>query len=365
MLEKLGAGVSLAAFAATLAYAAPAPNGAPRANPRLPTAVQWANMPASARAYVDKARELAGDDPDLQFDMGIFCKASGGASRADRATIGVPNSEPRLQPFPAPAVIVGLPAQQLADNLYWFGDTNVGAYLIAGRDGYVMYDTLHNAEEARDIVVAGMRRFGLDPAKLKYMVFSHYHYEHSGGGLYLQRTFGAVPIMGRDDWTLYYKEINTSLGTAPQLGADRTPMTRGPEMVDGMKLDLGDIQATVHQMTGHTPGSLGMIVPVREKGVTRNILLVASGSDVGNRNAFVGGFEHIWDKGIEAGVESVMQVHQNTNMNILARTKYVSEAYAAGRPPARNPLFYGKERTVRYLNIIRACTLARMDILGW
>src|SRR5262245_43547183 len=32
-----------------------------------PTAEQWTNMPPSAKAYVDKATQLAGNDPDLKF----------------------------------------------------------------------------------------------------------------------------------------------------------------------------------------------------------------------------------------------------------------------------------------------------------
>ena len=80
-----------------------------------------------------------------------------------------------------------------------------------------------------------------------------------------------------------------------------------------------------------------------------------------NREAFVGGYEHIWDEAIKMKVESVMQAHPNTNMNLLARTKYVHEHY----PPARNPLLYGAERTARYIGIMRNCTLARMEILGW
>jgi hypothetical protein len=104
-----------------------------------------------------------------------------------------------------------------------------------------------------------------------------------------------------------------------------------------------------------------MIVPVKFHGAEHPILLVTAGTDVHNRNAFVGGYEHIWDEGIKAKVESVMQDHPNTNMNILARMKYVNDDY----PPATNPLLYGAARTERYINIMRNCTLARMEVLGW
>ena len=59
-----------------------------RGSAYLPTESQWAVMSPNAREYVDKAKGIAGDDPDLQFDFSIFCKASGGAQGSDRATVG-------------------------------------------------------------------------------------------------------------------------------------------------------------------------------------------------------------------------------------------------------------------------------------
>ena len=131
-------------------------------------------------------------------------------------------------------------------------------------------------------------------------------------------------------------------------------------MTVGVGSGSNAVTATIFQMTGHTPGSIGMVVPVRYQGRQHPILLVTAGSDVPNRESFVGGYEHIWDEGIKMKVESVMQSHPNTNMNLLARTRYVHDY-----PPAQNPLLYGAERTAKHLNIVRACTLARLEILGW
>lgn len=358
MLRKIAIGFGLSVAAATLAQAAAAPAGGGAAA-RQPTQAQW-DANAETQAFVAKARTLAGNDPDLQFDVSIFCRPSGGASNPDRASVGVPNSEPRLQPYPAPSPKVSLGGQRLFDNFYWFGDTGVGAFLITSDDGYILFDALNNPEEARDVLVPAMRRFGLDPAKIKYMVFGHHHLDHTGGGQYIAANFKPTIIMGRDDWPLYFRTLEGGTGQAARL-TDKTPMPKGIDATDGMKITVGDVTATIHQMTGHTPGSLGMIVPVKYQGRTHPILLVTAGSDISNRNAFIGGYEHIWDRGIEAKVESVMQVHPNTNMNLLARTKYVSDNY----PPARNPLLYGAERTARYLNIVRSCTQARMAALGW
>ena len=403
MIRDLLAGAGTSVFAATLMFAqaappqqgttppvqppggaAQAPGGRGGAGGRgsasLPTEAQWAGMSAKAKEYVDKARSIAGSDPDLQFDFGIFCKASGGSQNPDRATIGVPNSEPRLQPYPAPSPAVVLGGHRLFDNFYWIGNTGIGAWLITSNDGYILFDTMNSEEDARDIIIPAMRKFGLDPMKIKYLVFGHGHFDHTGGGEYLQRLTGAKAIMGRDDWETYLKAPARGAGrgrgnaaadpdaavaapVAPAPAAAPLPpkMKRDIDATDGMTIKVGDVTATIFQMTGHTPGSIGMVVPVRYQNRQHPILLVTAGTDVRTREAFVGGYEHIWDEAIKMRVESVMQAHPNTNMNLLARTKYVNDNY----PPAKNPLLYGAERTERYINIMRNCTLARMEILGW
>jgi metallo-beta-lactamase class B len=375
MLRKILAGVGTALVAAALLHAqAPAPQndggargaqpgrgGGRGAGPSLPTKAQWDAMSPKAKEYVDKAKALAGNDPDLQFDLGIFCQASGGAGNDDRATIGVPNSEPKLTPFPAPSPAQVVGGQRLFDNFYWFGNTGIGAWLITSNDGYILFDTMNSEEDARDIIFPSMKKMNLDSMKIKYVVFGHNHFDHTGGGEYVQRITGAKAIMARDDWEIYLRAGGRGGRGGGAAAAPPPKMKRDIDAVDGMTIKVGDVTATIFEMTGHTPGSIGMVVPVKYQGREHPILLVTAGTDVHNREAFVGGYEHIWDQGIKMKVESVMQSHPNTNMNILARTKYVNDHY----PPVKNPLLYGADRTERYINIMRNCTLARMEILGW
>lgn len=393
MMKTIFAGLGASVLAATVMTAqgaapqAPpgqgrgaAPGGGRGGVPTLPTEEQWAAMPPKAKEYVDKAKAIAGDDPDLVFDFGIFCKASGGSQNPDRATVGVPNSEPKLTPFPAPSPAQVLGGQRLFDNFYWIGNTGIGAWLVTSNDGYILFDTMNSEDDAKNIIIPAIEKLKLDPMKIKYLVFGHNHFDHTGGGQYIQKLTGAKAVMHRDDWELYLKSTGRGGGRGRGRGADAggdpaaapppapaapaaplPKMTRDIDATDGMTLKVGDVTATIFQMTGHTPGSIGMVVPVRYQGRQHPILLVTAGTDVRNREAFVGGYEHIWDQAIKMKVESVMQAHPNTNMNLLARTTYVHENY----PPAKNPLLYGAARTERYLNIMRNCTLARMEVLGW
>ena len=63
----------------------------------------------------------------------------------------------------------------------------------------------------------------------------------------------------------------------------------------------------------------------------------------------------------ERRAEHLVQLVINTTRNRLARTTYVQDR----DPPAKNPLLYGPYRSERYITMMRNCTLARMEFLGW
>ena len=362
MLKKIMLGVSVAAvMAASLASAQPPAGAAPARPVKLPTKAQWDAAPG-VKTYVDKAYALAGSDEDLKFDAGIFCTPTGGATTPERRAFGVPNSEPRLTPFPTPDQARPMPAARLADNWYRIGDSGVGMWLFTTPQGYILFDAGNRESDITGILEPEMKKLGLDPKLIKYVVIGHYHFDHTGGLAYLQNTYKPKIIMGRDDWPLYFKSFNQ-----PNSRLTGPPAKHDIDATDGMKITVGDTTMTIIQMTGHTPGSLGAIVPVKVHGKSRNLLIVTAGTDFHNREAFIGGYEHIWNAGIAAKVESVMQVHPNTNMNILARMKYVQgQKFVNGQYPTDNhPMFYGVEKTAKYLEILRACSQARMEALGW
>src|SRR3954464_2472951 len=242
--------------------------GGGRGSANLPTDAQWAAMSPKAKEYVDKAKAIAGDDPDLQFDFGIFCKASGGSQNPDRASVGVPNSEPKLEPYPAPSPAQVVGGQRLFDNFYWIGNTGIGAWLITSNDGYILFDTMNSEEDAKNIIIPEMKKLNLDPMKIKYLVFGHNHFDHTGGGQYIQQLTGAKAVMHRDDWEIYLKSsgrggggrgrgrgdaANPETTTAPPAAAAAPlpKMHRDIAAADGMTLKVGDVTATLFQMIAY------------------------------------------------------------------------------------------------------------------
>src|ERR1700676_2460513 len=58
------------------------------------------------------------------------------------------------------------------------------------------------AHSVEDEVVGGLKKLGLDPARIKYLIVSHGHFDHSGGATFLQDTYKARVLMSAADWDL-------------------------------------------------------------------------------------------------------------------------------------------------------------------
>ena len=58
------------------------------------------------------------------------------------------------------------------------------------------------------IVIGGMKKLGLDPKNIKYLLVSHAHGDHIGGAEMLQSRYGIRVVMGGLDWDVVEKYPN-------------------------------------------------------------------------------------------------------------------------------------------------------------
>jgi metallo-beta-lactamase class B len=141
------------------------------------------------------------------------------------------------------------------DNLYWVGTKIHSAWALQTSGGIILIDTLYNyAVEAE--IVEGLKKLGLDPAAIKYIIITHAHGDHDEGARLLQDRFGAHVVMGAPDWDAIEK--NTAMpGGVPK---------RDIVATDGQKITLGDGGVTLVTTPGHTPGTLSLIFTVKDRG---------------------------------------------------------------------------------------------------
>ena len=92
---------------------------------------------------------------------------------------------------------------KLFDNLYAISSEFVGVLVFTTSDGIILFDGGQSEAEARDFVVPGLVKLGLDPKNVKYVIGTHGHVDHFGGAEYWQRTYGAKVALSKDDWTIF------------------------------------------------------------------------------------------------------------------------------------------------------------------
>ena len=88
---------------------------------------------------------------------------------------------------------------RMFDNLYFIGTRVHSAWALKGSGGIIIIDTLFNYA-VEDEMVNGLKKLGLDPAQVKYVVISHAHGDHDEGARLFQERYGAHVVMGGPDW---------------------------------------------------------------------------------------------------------------------------------------------------------------------
>src|SRR5579864_8795932 len=187
---------------------------------------------------------------------------TGTLARLCVAPVAVPSTLRDVAPGPAPARETWFtePAK-VFDNLYFVGSKIHSSWALTTSDGIILIDTLftYNSEEE---IVGGLKKLGLDPAKVKYVIITHAHGDHVGGAKLMQDRFGSHIVMGGPDWDSIEKSVN---------GYPEGKPKRDIVADDGQKITLGDTTVTIVTTPGHTPGTLSMLFTVKDNGRPINV----------------------------------------------------------------------------------------------
>src|SRR5258706_10009009 len=130
---------------------------------------------AEAQAAVQSAKTAAGFEFLGTLVRVCLLPQSGGEDASDvvPAYVANPASAPARNSWYAE------PARGF-DNLYFVGGKIHSSWALTTREGIILIDTIYpyNSEE---LVVGGMKKLGLDPKNIKYLLVSHAHADHIGG----------------------------------------------------------------------------------------------------------------------------------------------------------------------------------------
>jgi len=263
-----------------------------------------------------------------------------GAAPAQANRGGGPPAPPARESWHAEPV-------KVFDNFYFVGMTEFSSWAITTGEGIIVIDPLFDYS-VEDEVVGGLRKLGLDPANIKYVLVSHGHLDHVGGAKLLQERFGARVLLSAADWDM--------------LERDNPPYKprRDIEITDGMKLTLGDTTLTMYFTPGHTNGTVSTLIPLRD-GNARHIgalwggTLFNFGPDAARFRAYAESAAKFREIATTAGADVLLSNHTDYD-----GTKQKLPALSSRRADAPHPYVVGTDSVRRYLTVANECAQAAL-----
>jgi len=236
---------------------------------------------------------------------------------------------------------------QVFDNLYMLTTQMNSAWAVKTSAGIILIDTLFGYA-AQDEIVDGMKKLGLDPADIKYIVISHAHGDHDGAVKFLQDTYHPHVILAPQDWQLAAGQAN--------------PYIHDMDATDGQKLTLGDTTITIYITPGHTGGTLSFLIPVKDHGIP-HMAMEWGGTALGANTSkemlqsYISNASRLKDIADGAGADVIIGNHTEYN-DALARLDR-TKSRKAGDP---NPWVVGKGEIGKYLTVVQECAKSWLAI---
>lgn len=255
---------------------------------------------------------------------------------------------------PAKSLWYAEPAK-VADNFYFIGTKIHNAWALVGSEGIIIFEALFDYA-APDEIVEGMKKLGLDPNQVKYVVIAHAHGDHDGGAKYLQDTLPSARIVyGGPDWDLVDSATNRAGGKPKR------------DMVgeDGLKLSVGDAFVQIVTMPGHTAGTLSFLFEVRDNGRPLRVAYVGGTAirftgDAAYYDLYIASSDKMAQAAADFGATVLLSNHTEFD-----NAYYKAHTAASRQPGAANPFDVGATAVGRYFTVVHDCaTAAKVRALG-
>jgi metallo-beta-lactamase class B len=299
------------------------------------TAAAQAPNPAVER-HIAAARAAAGEHAAM---VDRLCPLPGVARPVQGNRTGPPGVPARESWHAEPVKVF--------DNFYFVGMTEFSAWAVTTSAGIIVIDPLFDYS-VEDEVVEGLRKLGLDPADIEYVLISHGHLDHAGGAKLLQERFGARVLLTAADWDL--------------LDRDNPPWKprRDIEITDGQKLTLGDTTLTLHFTPGHTNGTVSTLIPLRDGAASHVAALWGGtlfnfGPDAARFAAYAESAARFRELATAAGADVLLSNHTDYD-----GTKQKLPALGVRARGAAHPYVVGTESVRRYLTVANECAQAAL-----
>jgi metallo-beta-lactamase class B len=315
-------------------------------------AAAWSAEQPSTQAvatHVEAARRAAGSDHGFIF--GRLCEDPIRSIQAAPASGEVPaeltGTDPARKWYAEPA--------RAFDDLFFLGQTAFSVWGLRTSEGIILVDSIFDYSVEAE-VVEGLRKLGIDPTQIRYVIISHAHADHSGGAGILQR-LGARIVMSEADWQLYEKST------------DKVKARRDIVATDGMPITLGGSTVRVYLTPGHTHGTISTVLPVHDNG-RPHVAALWGGTLFNFRDspedprdarlrAYAASAARFREVARAAGADILLSNH-----TAYDGTTVKLPALARRQPGQPNPYVIGADAVQRYFRVAEECAVAARMAAG-
>lgn len=150
---------------------------------------------------------------------------------------------------------------RLTPRLYLVGSGEVGlsdpddchVYLLDGGNEYALIDAGCGTERGIAAILANLTREGFDPAKLRSVLLTHWHFDHAGGAGALRERFGCRVVAPVDE---------RAFVEAGRDGVPASPVDLA--VAHGDTVQVGDLTLTAYCVPGHSEATTAYLVDTPE-----------------------------------------------------------------------------------------------------
>ena len=297
-----------------------------------------------ARAHIDAAGKVAGTE--WPFAAKFFCSTEDEVNAM------------KILPSATSDDVEGQRAEPMKvfDNLYFVGQKAVTTWAITTSDGIILIDSGY-PERFDDTLIAGLKKVGLDPSKVKLAIIAHEHADHFGGAPLIQEKLGARIVMSQAAWDSFEPKPGAQPATR-QPGAPKRELV----MADSQPITLGDTKVMPVSIPGHTAGSMGFVFPVRDQGRTYMAALFG-GSILNPQKRFPASLFQQYLTSIEhfSDVTRKMKVEVELLNHPIMDGLFEKLAKLKSRKPGEpHPLVVGEASYQRFLGVMTECARAQL-----
>jgi metallo-beta-lactamase class B len=298
--------------------------------------------PNSIDAHLAAAKKAGGFE--FRGLLGALCVAPRNTATRDATPAPPPPDRARWYTEPA----------KVFDDVYFVGTKDRSSWALTTSEGIILIDTTYEYE-TEPVIVGGLKKLGLDPASVKYVIISHAHSGEVGGAKLMQDRFGSRIVIGAGDWDTIEQSVKSFPNGKPK---------RDISVTDRMEITLGGRTVTVVPMPGHTPGTLSLIFQVKDNGKPLTVAFPGGTefnfvNDVPHFDTYIASARKFAAVAAAAGA-TVLMTNQSEFDNAASKIRML----ASRRPGEPHPLEVGRDLVQGYFKVFDECAqVARMKLL--